>query len=198
MKEKTRKKIVEVASELFAKYGFHKTSMDEIARTARKAKGSLYYHFASKEALFTEVVSQEFEHLKRELILVVDNEQLDPITQAKMYLLKRNEVLSKCYNYHETLKADFYERFEFIDNLRKELLEWEIVQMGRIMQRGMDSGVFVKVEKMDVVLDVFFMVLKGLEVPLFLQKRHSDFGPYFGDMISLMLRAVTIQPKNFP
>ncbi len=198
MKDKTRKKIIEVASELFAKYGFHKTSMDEIARTARKAKGSLYYHFASKEELFTEVVSREFEYLKSELIVIVDNDKLDPITQAKLYLLKRNEVLSKSYNYHETLKADLFERFEFIDNLRKELLEWEKVQMGRIMQRGIEKDVFVKIDKIDVVLDVFFMVLKGLEIPLFLQKRHADFGPYFGDMISLMLRAITINPGNFP
>ena len=55
----TRKKILSVASKLFSKFGFHKTSMDEIAKIARKAKGSLYYHFASKEELFKEVVSKE-------------------------------------------------------------------------------------------------------------------------------------------
>ena len=34
--------------------------MDEIAKIARKAKGSLYYHFASKEELFKEVKWNEY------------------------------------------------------------------------------------------------------------------------------------------
>jgi len=50
--ETTKETIVSVANRLFSRFGFHKTSMDEIAKVARKAKGSLYYHFASKEDLF--------------------------------------------------------------------------------------------------------------------------------------------------
>ena len=38
--------------------------MDEIAKIARKAKGSLYYHFHSKEILFTEVVKRELTNLQ--------------------------------------------------------------------------------------------------------------------------------------
>ena len=41
--EDTRDKILSVANKLFSRFGFHKTSMDEIAKIARKAKGSLYY-----------------------------------------------------------------------------------------------------------------------------------------------------------
>ena len=37
--ENTRNKILEVANKLFSRFGFHKTSMDEIAKIARKAKG---------------------------------------------------------------------------------------------------------------------------------------------------------------
>jgi len=48
MTPKTKEVIVNVASRLFGRYGFYKTSMDEIAKMARKAKGSLYYHFESK------------------------------------------------------------------------------------------------------------------------------------------------------
>ena len=62
--EGTRVKIVSVATKLFSRFEFHKTSMDEIAKIARKAKGSLYYHFASKEDLFKEVVSIEIINLK--------------------------------------------------------------------------------------------------------------------------------------
>jgi len=195
MKEKTRKEIIEVAAELFKKYGFHKTSMDEIARTAKKAKGSLYYHFASKEELFTVVVSLEFEALRTELLKVVEDKKLNPVDKAKAYLMKRNEMLAQAYNYHETLKTDFIQRFEEIDALRQELFEWEKSQLGKVISKGMDDGYFVRIDNLEMVLDIFFMVLKGLEIPLFLQKRHTDFGPYIGDMISIMLRALTVQAR---
>ncbi len=44
--------IVEAAGSLFAQFGYRRTSMDDIAREAGVAKGTLYLHFASKEALF--------------------------------------------------------------------------------------------------------------------------------------------------
>jgi AcrR family transcriptional regulator len=74
--EDTRDKILSVANKLFSRFGFHKTSMDEIAKIARKAKGSLYYHFASKEDLFKEVVSKELINLKNQLSIIIDDTDL--------------------------------------------------------------------------------------------------------------------------
>ena len=73
--DNTKESILSVANKLFSRFGFHKTSMDEIAKIARKAKGSLYYHFASKEDLFREVVSIEMINLKNQLLAFHDNLQ---------------------------------------------------------------------------------------------------------------------------
>ena len=51
--------IVESATKYFSKFGFYKTTMDEIAKHIHKAKGVLYYYFKSKEELFNEVLKQE-------------------------------------------------------------------------------------------------------------------------------------------
>ncbi len=77
----TRKKILSVANKLFSRFGFHKTSMDEIVKIARKAKGSLYYHFASKEELFKEVVSKEIANLKNQLSIIVNNTDLNNVKE---------------------------------------------------------------------------------------------------------------------
>lgn len=69
----TKDKIINVADKIFSKFGFRKTSMDEIARIARKAKGSLYYYFENKEELFKEVITKEINNLKRELTIIVDD-----------------------------------------------------------------------------------------------------------------------------
>ena len=103
--DSTKESILSVADKLFSRFGFHKTSMDEIAKIARKAKGSLYYHFASKEDLFREVVSIEMINLKNQLSFIVNNPDLTSTEKVKKYLVKRMEILNSAANYHETLKA---------------------------------------------------------------------------------------------
>ncbi|NPA37679.1 MAG: TetR/AcrR family transcriptional regulator [Chlorobi bacterium] len=196
MKEKTRRKILEVAASLFAQYGFHKTSMDEIARVARKAKGSLYYHFTSKEELFTEVVSQEFEKLKAELVKIVESDKLNPIEKTTSFLLKRNQMLATSPNYHETLKADLYERFEFLDTLRKKHDEWEKGQMEKILNEGIEKGYYRDMGDVKIILDVFYMILKGLEIPFFIQKQYIALRPHLKGMVGIMLRGIAASPEK--
>ena len=64
--------IINSATKYFSKFGFHKTTMDEIARHIHKAKGILYYYFKSKEELFNEVLKQELNTVKIELMKIVE------------------------------------------------------------------------------------------------------------------------------
>jgi AcrR family transcriptional regulator len=140
--DSTKDSILNVASRLFSRFGFHKTSMDEIAKIARKAKGSLYYHFASKEELFREVVSNEIANLKNQLTTVVVNNKLSASEKINAYFIIRMEVLHNASNYHETIKADFYEHFEFIDDLRNELDAWEKENIKKIILQGIETKEF--------------------------------------------------------
>ena len=53
--------VLSVALEVFGRYGFRKTSMDEVARSADISRQGLYLYFASKEALFRAAVRQELD-----------------------------------------------------------------------------------------------------------------------------------------
>ena len=46
---KTKRKIFETSMKLFAEKGYDATSIEEITATVGVAKGTLYYHFSSKE-----------------------------------------------------------------------------------------------------------------------------------------------------
>jgi TetR/AcrR family transcriptional regulator, regulator of autoinduction and epiphytic fitness len=56
-----RERVLAVALEVFGRYGFRKTSMDEVARSADISRQGLYLYFASKEALFRAAVRQELD-----------------------------------------------------------------------------------------------------------------------------------------
>jgi len=52
----TRQRVYEAAVELIAEQGFSATTVDDIALRAKVAKGTVYYNFASKTALFEELL----------------------------------------------------------------------------------------------------------------------------------------------
>ena len=53
-----RRAIVTAAAGVFLRYGFNKTSMDDLARAAGLSRQGLYLHFPTKEAIFKEAVLQ--------------------------------------------------------------------------------------------------------------------------------------------
>ncbi len=54
--DQRRRQLLDIACRVFADSGFHATSMDDIAGAAGVTKPVLYQHFASKRALFVEVL----------------------------------------------------------------------------------------------------------------------------------------------
>ena len=67
-REKTRTAIVKAARRIFGECGFAATTMDDVAAGARVAKGAVYHHFPTKEAVFEAV----FEQVSLELVADLD------------------------------------------------------------------------------------------------------------------------------
>jgi AcrR family transcriptional regulator len=55
----TREQLVETARELFGTHGYEATSIGAILEASGAARGALYHHFATKEALFDAVLDRE-------------------------------------------------------------------------------------------------------------------------------------------
>ena len=55
---KTKRKIFETSMKLFAEKGYDATSIEDITATVGVAKGTLYYHFTSKEEIFDFLIEE--------------------------------------------------------------------------------------------------------------------------------------------
>jgi AcrR family transcriptional regulator len=64
----TIESILSAGRRLFGEHGFAATTMDDIAEQARVAKGAVYHHFATKEAVFEAV----FDQVSRALVQEID------------------------------------------------------------------------------------------------------------------------------
>ena len=80
-KEQMRKEILDASLKAFLRYGFHKTTMEKIAKEAKIAKGTLYLYFGSKEELTQSISSTHFIALKKRLIPNTEVKTLDELLQ---------------------------------------------------------------------------------------------------------------------
>jgi AcrR family transcriptional regulator len=68
-RQATQAAILKVAKRLFGERGFAATTIDDVAAVAHVAKGAVYHHFETKEALFEAV----FDQASQELLAAVDS-----------------------------------------------------------------------------------------------------------------------------
>lgn len=185
--------IVESATLFFSKYGFYKTTMDEIAQHIHKAKGGIYYYFKSKEELFNEVLKQELSNVKAELRQVTGR-NIDPLTALKEYMLLRLELLNNSLNYHETLKADFFDKYKFVKDVRNDFHLFERNQITFILEKGTKEG-YLDVTNVNSTVDVIMMIANSIEIPLFLQNRYKEYENTINELISLITNSLSSNKK---
>jgi len=84
-----RGKIIKAAIDAFSKYGFDRTRMDDVAKTADLSKGTIYLHFRSKEDLFYAICENNLAETKR---------------QISTLFVKKEEIVSEIERYYDLFR----------------------------------------------------------------------------------------------
>ncbi|MGD2034832.1 MAG: TetR/AcrR family transcriptional regulator [Bacteroidales bacterium] len=179
--------IIESATKYFSRYGFHKTTMDEIAKNIHKAKGVLYYYFKNKEELFNEVLKKELNDVKTELSKIT-NSGNDYLTIIKQYFLTRLKLLSTAVNYHETLKADFFEKYHFVKDVREDFAKFEYTQLNQIFKKGNRIGDF-DIKNMESTVNIVMIIINSIDLPLFLQNKYAEYESTIDEMVTMIINS---------
>jgi AcrR family transcriptional regulator len=80
-----REQILDAAFNTFAKRGYRDTAVDDIATAADTSKGGVYFHFATKEAIFRELMRTTADRLAAKVERAVAAET-EPIARAEVAL----------------------------------------------------------------------------------------------------------------
>ncbi len=191
MKADIKETIIKAAQKTFQRYGFRKTTMDEIAYAARKGKSTLYYYFKSKEEVFEAVVELEASTLFNEINQAIKH---PPTAKEKIYIyiFKRMNGFKNLGNLYEAIKDEYLSTIEFIEKIRKKYDADEIAMLKSIIQGGIDDKEF---KKMDVNLTAktLAIAMKGLEIPVLLEEREdTDFKTEINDMLDILFYGMCI------
>lgn len=179
-----KSRIVNAAAKFFSQFGFHKTTMGDIARKIHKVKGALYYYFESKEELYNEVLKQELTGVQVHLTEIVNSER-NPVEILEHYAKTRLKLLNEAKNYHETIKADFIERYGFVDDVRKDFEEFERSQLLIILSKGEEEGL-LEFSDLNSTVNLILMLLKSIEIPLFLQEEYNEYHHSIDELITML------------
>ena len=171
-KEEVKRKIIISAGQIFRRYGFKKTSMDEIAKALSMGKSSVYYYFDSKEDIFEAVVLSEANTLRSELTKAIKAVE-SPIDKLKSYVFVRMKSFEKLSNYYNAIFDKNLNHFEFIETIREKYDREELAILRLILYDGARKNVF-NVKNSEYTAIAIQTALKGLEVPLFWKKREDN------------------------
>src|SRR5260370_41779742 len=95
-----REKILDAAVHLFAEYGYNAATMRDIARMAGIQAASIYYHYASKQALLVEIMDTHMQRLDAKLEHIVGKQGT---VQQRLY-----EAIANHRHLDTTYKSDFF------------------------------------------------------------------------------------------
>ncbi|MCK4661635.1 MAG: TetR/AcrR family transcriptional regulator [Bacteroidales bacterium] len=184
----TKDKILNVAANIFSKFGFQKTTVDEIARAAHKAKGSVYYYFKNKEELFQEVVEKEFQTLRSELVKAIDSGS-NAKEKLTNYIIVRMQTINNLSNFYDALKNDYLNYLDFIENIREKYDNEEIILIKTILTSGINNNEF-EIKDVELTAPALLTALKGLEIPFFINNKYSEFENRLKEMIKILIRGI--------
>jgi len=104
---KTKRKIFETSMKLFAEKGYEATSIEEITATVGVAKGTLYYHFSSKEEIFNFLVEEGIKLLQNS-IDIKTSKRSNYIDKIKAIVLIQIKIVSKYEDIITILLSQFW------------------------------------------------------------------------------------------
>ena len=193
-KENIKDHIITIATRIFSKFGFRKTTINDIAEEMGKGKSSIYYYFKSKEDIYKEVIQREAELFKNEVYENVIYTNDNPKDKLRNYVLKRMKFLKELVNFNEALRNDYLKNLPFIERLRERYDQEEFEAIRGILDEGFEKNIF-NIKETEFAATAFVTAMKGLEVALFIKNDYtlSDLETRLDEMLHILFYGLVNQ-----
>ena len=146
---KTKRKIFETSMKLFAEKGYDSTSIEEITTEVGVAKGTLYYHFSSKEEIFEFLVKEGMELLKNS-ISVKTKQQKRYIDKIRAIVLIQIKIIIKYENFMSIVLREIWGRTQ-----RSNICQ-------KYVKRGIEKGELIESDPEVLASELFSLACGNL------------------------------------
>lgn len=147
---KTKNLIFKSAIKIFSESGYRGATMDDIAINAGLAKGTLYYHFNSKEEIFNFIVEEGIKILQSQ-VAEIQKMNIDPIEKLIKICRTQLTFLDKYTDFFKVVMSQLWGTENRQNELRNKIGNY-IKEIEVNVRSAMENG---KIEKGDTELIAF-------------------------------------------
>lgn len=184
---KTKRAIFEAAITVFSKDGYNGATMDDIAVNAGVAKGTLYYHFKSKEEIFNYIITKGMHMMKEEVEAATKIED-DVLMKLKTMYKVQLKLVYDNKNFFKVIMSQIWGQEIRQMELRK-LIEVYIATIESFLKEAIEHGV-VKAGDSSFMAYTFFGMLCSSAVYELLNSDQMDVDNLIENLMNYVLHGI--------
>ena len=164
--------IIAVALRVFGRLGVYKTTMNDIAKAAKKGRRTIYQYFKSKEEIYQAVLEKETANMVVPMKAIVKSE-LSPEKKLRDYSHQRINSINRIAENHNAFKVGFIQNDKVILKLRKRFDRFDLELLTKIVKEGAEKGEF-KTNNIKLTVKNIQVGLKGMEIDFIRNNWNND------------------------
>jgi AcrR family transcriptional regulator len=133
--------ILDSAANLFQKWGYNKTTIEDIAKSAGKGKSSLYYYYKDKEEIFSAVITREVNSV---FTVISENMNKHKLAADKLraYLSTYFSEIEKSRNVYNIVVGEMFGNVHILMRLGKGFDDMQAATIKKIIELGLKQKEF--------------------------------------------------------
>lgn len=150
---KTKRRIFTTAIKLFAEKGYESTGIEEITAVAGVAKGSLYYHFETKEELF-DMLLEEGAKLLNNSIEIKSRHCTNALERLKALLMVQIKSIIKYQDFVAVIINNTIGETSRTKKCQAAVSEY-VRKIKEIIDEGIEEGIFYEGDSEGIAIGIF-------------------------------------------
>lgn len=162
MKNK-KEQILDVSLSLFLKKGYDNTSISDILSNLNIARGTLYYHFESKEAIMDEIIERSIKSVIEEAKGIVFRKGMT--VQEKMFTLFSSTSMKRLSG--RELMIDYLNQPQnalLHEKINRSFIQKIVPLLGDIIKEGVEEGTFINAYPYESAEMILVMIIGFMDV----------------------------------
>jgi len=189
--QNTRQMLIDVARDLFAKYGKSNVTMNDIAEKSKKGRRTLYTYFTSKDEIYHTIIEIELEYILQVLRMVQDTSD-DPEKKLTKHIISHLDAIKTIVSRNGSLRADFFRDIYEVERIRRKTDKIEIEMIKNILSEGVEKGVFKPIN-IELSAVIIFYAIKGIEAPYIRQTLSAVFERNKNSIVDSILKGIVVK-----
>lgn len=180
--------IVSVALRVFGRLGVYKTTMNDIAKAAKKGRRTIYQYFKSKEEVYEAVLERETNNMVTPMQEIVES-NIDSDEKLRQYAHQRIRSICKIAADHHMFKIGFINNDKVIRKLRMRFDNIDTNLLTKIINEGKESG-NLNIDHVDLTVKNIQVALRGMEIDFIKHGFNSNCKKQLDHFINILFKGI--------